>query len=110
MLSTLLMAGATTLAGIIVRIMWDRKMGRHLRAKWHRRWLWKRKVVLGTTVIRRPGPSQFERFRIVDVDGSDVLLEGVSVSNKGISVWLPIAVLRNEGLYIATGVKDGGQG
>jgi hypothetical protein len=108
MLTTLLMAAATTLAGIIVRIFWNRKIGRHLRAQWHRRWLKGRDVVPGHTLIRRPGPSTYETFLVADIDGSDVLLERTT-ARYNISVWLPIARLRREGVEIVVERPDGGQ-
>jgi len=108
MFEMLLTAAASTLAGIIVRVFWNRKIGRHLRASWHRRWLFARDVVLGETLIRRPGPSNYETFRVVDVDGSDVLLDR-ETSRYAIAVWLPIARLRREGIEIVVDKNDDGQ-
>lgn len=94
-------AAATTLAGIIVRVLWNRKIGRHLRAYWHRQWLRAHDVEPGHTLIRRPGPSAYETFQVVDVDGSDVLLERIT-SRYTVSAWVPIARLRREGVEIVT--------
>ncbi len=111
MLTSILIGAGTTLAGIIVRLLWNRKIGRHLRAKWHRRWLARCGVTVGKTMLRMPTPSGFELWNVEDVDGSDMLLRNLSSPGHERTTfrWYPIARLRKEGIDTVevTGEDDG---
>lgn len=104
MWSSIFVGAATTLAGIVIRLLWDRKIGRHLRAKWHRRWLRKAGVEEGKTIVRLPTPSSFEAWRVVHLDGSDAVLQKREEVGKGedgvITRRHPMARFRKEGIDI----------
>jgi len=92
-LTALIGTALAAIIGIIVRVLWDRKIGRHLRAKWNRAWLEKRGIVEGETLVRRPTATGFEIWRVEEIDGGDVRLS-TKDSGPYVEAWLPLRTFR----------------
>lgn len=100
------MAVLTGVIGIVVRLVWNRKVGRHLRARFHRNWLFNRGVVVGSTNVRRATPSAFEVWKVEDVDGGDVLMSTKNGDQK-VWTWMPIRVFKDGGIQIVSHEEPG---